>query len=387
MGEIDIRLKDFIKIDSVFAQLFNQGVFGGEDLIDSDKLEEQDSVIQETIQLSENDLKSLERLRDVQKVATVFDNPVNFRIILSVENQLGVNYYMPVRCMEGDALTYSCQCKKIAQKAKENEKLKKYADGVPKGTKILPTISLVFYCGAKAWDGPLSVYDMLDISEDVKERMKPIIPDYPMKLIDAKHMSDKEIEQFSGDLKAFLLMIRKRYNPKALKSVVAKHRETWYTVSAIKKDKRYIDYINTVSDDELEGGLCMDATLDYIEAKGRRKGKAEERTEGIKIFIVDNIEEGIPEERTIAKLQRHYHLTQAEAEQYINTVSEDELEKGVCMDATLDYIEAKGMAKVNQLVLFLSRDGRVEDIVKSAEDREYQKQLFIEYGLENSEKK
>ncbi len=135
----------------------------------------------------------------------------------------------------------------------------------------------------------------------------------------------------------------------------------------------------------------MDATLDYIEAKGRRKGKvegkAEERIEGIKIFIVDNKEEGIPQERTIAKLQRHYHLTQAEAEQYINTVSEDELEKGVCMDATLDYIEAKGMAKVNQLVLFLSRDGRVEDIVKSAEDREYQKQLFIEYGLENSEKK
>ena len=150
-----------------------------------------------------------------------------------------------------------------------------------------------------------------------------------MKLIDAKHMSDKEIEQFSGDLKAFLLMIRKRYNPKALKSVVAKHRETWYTVSAIKKDKRYIDYINTVSDDELEGGLCMDATLDYIEAKGRRKGKAEgkvegkaeERIEGIKIFIVDNKEEGIPQERTIAKLQRHYHLTQAEAEQYYGKYS------------------------------------------------------------------
>ncbi len=43
MGEIDIYLKNFIKIDSVFAQLFNQGVFGGKCLIDPDKpLHEQD---------------------------------------------------------------------------------------------------------------------------------------------------------------------------------------------------------------------------------------------------------------------------------------------------------------------------------------------------------
>ena len=73
MGEIDIRLKNFIKIDSVFAQLFNQGVFGGKCLIDPDKLQEQDSVSQETVKIAKDQLKSLERLRDVQKIAKVFD--------------------------------------------------------------------------------------------------------------------------------------------------------------------------------------------------------------------------------------------------------------------------------------------------------------------------
>ena len=114
MGEIDIYLKNFIKIDSVFAQLFNQGVFGGKCLIDPDKLQEQDSVSQETVKIAKDQLKSLERLRDVQKIAKVFDEQIKFQIILGVENQSGINYYMPVRCMELDALSYTYQCRKIS---------------------------------------------------------------------------------------------------------------------------------------------------------------------------------------------------------------------------------------------------------------------------------
>ena len=58
---------------------------------------------------------------------------------------------MPVRCMELDALAYSYQCRKISEKAKENKELKKYADGIPKGTKIIPTVTLVFYYRQQAY--------------------------------------------------------------------------------------------------------------------------------------------------------------------------------------------------------------------------------------------
>ena len=30
MGDIDMNVKNFLKIDSVFAQLFSQGVYGGQ---------------------------------------------------------------------------------------------------------------------------------------------------------------------------------------------------------------------------------------------------------------------------------------------------------------------------------------------------------------------
>lgn len=52
------------------------------------------------------------------------------------------------------------------------------------------------------------------------------------------------------------------------------------------------------------------------------------------------------------------------------------------MDPVLDRREELGIEKVNQLVLFLSKDGRMDDIVESAKNKDYQKKLFKEYGLE-----
>ena len=58
-----------------------------------------------------------------------------------------------------------------------------------------------------------------------------------------------------------------------LKTAVAMHRETWYALSEIKKDKRYREYINSVSDEKMEGGVSMDAALEYIEARGEARGE------------------------------------------------------------------------------------------------------------------
>lgn len=271
MGDVDINIKNFIKLDSVFAQLFSQGVYGGKVSIAPDKLREYDTAVQETVALGDGKWKSLERLRDAEKVGMVFDGKVALQVILGAEGQAGVHYYMPVRCMELDALTYSYQCRKISEEARENRRLEKYADGVPKGTKILPTVTVVFYTGSKPWDGPVTVYDMLDIPEDVKEWMKETAPDYRMNLIDARHMRDEEIDRFEGDLKAFLLMVRDKFDREKLKRTVAVHRETWYAISKVKNDRRYAEYIDSVSDEKIAGGVDMDAALDELMEQGKEK--------------------------------------------------------------------------------------------------------------------
>ena len=80
MGKIDIRVKNFIKVDTVFAQLFSEGVFKGSIKIDPNKLQELDSANQTM-------LKDLERLRDAQKIAMLFDDKLAFQVILGAEGQ------------------------------------------------------------------------------------------------------------------------------------------------------------------------------------------------------------------------------------------------------------------------------------------------------------
>lgn len=53
--------------------------------------------------------------------------------------------------------------------------------------------------------------------------------------------------------------------------------------------------------------------------EGKAEGRAEEKKEGIRILITDHKEEGVPREKTIAKLQKHYSLSQKQAEQYYDS--------------------------------------------------------------------
>ena len=46
-------------------------------------------------------------------------------------------------------------------------------------------ITIVFYTGEKVRDGPTSLYDMMEIDE----QLKPFVPDYPLFVIDMGHDS------------------------------------------------------------------------------------------------------------------------------------------------------------------------------------------------------
>ena len=44
---------------------------------------------------------------------------------------------------------------------------------------------------------------------------------------------------------------------------------------------------------------------------------------GIQILILDNLEEKVPKERILAKLQRRYHLTEEKAKEYYDRFAEE----------------------------------------------------------------
>ena len=92
-------------------------------------------------------------------------------------------------------------------------------------------------------------------------------------------------------------------------------------------------HLQVISQDEekrLEYEARAKAIRDYnqimleAEQRGEARGRAEGEARGIQILIADHVEEGVSKEKTIAKLQKHYHLTETEAEQYYEKYSKME---------------------------------------------------------------
>lgn len=88
------------------------------------------------------------------------------------------------------------------------------------------------------------------------------------------------------------------------------------------------EYIDFSENEELwkEGshmfslGQCIvEETWEEAWGEGREEG----REEGMQILVLDNLEEKIPEERILAKLQRRYHLTEEKAKEYYDRFAEE----------------------------------------------------------------
>ena len=92
--------------------------------------------------------------------------------------------------------------------------------------------------------------------------------------------------------------------------------------SYIRSAYQHLQVISQNDEKRMEYEAREKAIRDYNQGifEAEQRGKAEERIEGIKILITDHKEEGISREKTIAKLQKHYSLSQKQAEQYYDSL-------------------------------------------------------------------
>lgn len=98
----------------------------------------------------------------------------------------------------------------------------------------------------------------------------------------ARTISDKELETF------------------ALAGILT------FTDKVISKETR--QHIKEVLGMTQVGKMLMD--------EGRIEGREEGREEGIRAIILDNLEENIPKEKILIKLQKRFNLTEEQSEQY-----------------------------------------------------------------------
>lgn len=206
MGMTDTVTKEYMRGNKVFADAFNYLIYGGEQVVKPALLQELDTTeIAIPFALDEEEStteEAVQKYRDVLKSTVIMQDAKASYILLGVENQTDIHYAMPVRNIIYDALQYGKQVSEVAKKHKNQSDGKRhnrgeYLSGFYKGDRIRPVITLVIHFGADEWDGPLSLYEMMDLED---EKLLEFVQDYRIFLIDPYKLTHDDLEKFSSSL-------------------------------------------------------------------------------------------------------------------------------------------------------------------------------------------
>ena len=223
MGVKDTVTTKYMRQNEIFADAFNYFVYGGEQVINPESLEELDTREIDVPYGGEKGAKQpVQKTRDVIKSVIAMMDKRTAYLLLAIENQSNIHYAMPVKNMVYDALQYAKQVEEAAASHKVSGDYKgvdsdEYLSGFMKADHLLPVVTLVIYFASKEWDGPLSIHEMF-AGQDA--RVLAFVPDYKINLIAPAAIEDSEFEKFQTTLKEVLSFIKYSGNADKLQEVI-----------------------------------------------------------------------------------------------------------------------------------------------------------------------
>ena len=316
MGKTDSLTKEYMRDAEVFADAFNYFIYGGRSVIRPDYLHELDTTELATIFGDKNENVQIQVYRDVLKSVTAMEDGNKAYMILGIENQTGVHYAMPIRNMVYDSLQYYSQVKTISKKSrgiKKNISKAEYISGFPKDGSLLPVITLVVYFGAKPWDGPKSLHEMIKL---VDAESLACIDDYNINLLEPAIMNDEDIEKFKTDLKDVFYFVKYSRDKDKLREIVEKNED----FQNMRRSTAEVIKAVTNSDIKLPEGkervdMCLaieqmrEESIAIGEARGEARGLAIGERKGEQKKLFELVKDGL---LTIAQAAGSAKLTEEE---------------------------------------------------------------------------
>lgn len=273
MAEKDIFSNEYFDDKERFADLLNGYLLNGQNVIQAEDLTESNSYVAR-IQKINNDANTQTMLRDVVKTLQV-----GMKIMLIVlQNQSDIHYAMPVRLMNEEAAGYHKQWRAIAKKHKKAHDLKKdeYISGFSRNDRLMPIMTIVVYFGAKPWDGPRNLRQMLDM-DGIPPELRNMVTDYPIHILEVRRFH--QIENFRTDLQLVFGFLQNCENMDNLNNYMKSHQQEFETL-----DQDAFDLIRMMShSDKIEapkppkkGEVSMCKAIDDMaklsEERGIQKG-------------------------------------------------------------------------------------------------------------------
>ena len=278
MAEKDITEKLLTDIDEVFADIYNNLCFKGENIIKPDDL----SNASVTTAFISNDV-TRGLISDVSKI---YKNSNLTLALLNIENQSTEDSDMPFRIIGYEGAKYNSQLISGSDA--------RYA---------IATLVLNFNT-KKRWSTPKSIKESLKNKYPIE--LDEYINDYKVNVIDVAFMDKEDIEKLNSDFKAVAkYYYLKRNNIEDFEELgdcnLKYPVQTFATMKALTGDSRfetaYNDYEETHKDDK---EVTMEKILDDLINKGRTEGEAKGKELQAKETAI-NLKNMNMDEETIAK--------------------------------------------------------------------------------------
>ena len=275
MGQKDITQKHFEAYNDVFSDIVNGTLFDGREVIKPEALV--DAVAKSQYKADDNVIHEQER--DVAKYWT--DKNCYIRLaLLGVENQLAIDMDMPLRVMGYDGSSYRDEM---------NQDEIVIDEGTGKKHKIrhkrYPVVTIVLYFGKTPWKKPLSLYDVLEISDD----LKPFVNDYKINLIDVPRLTGEQVEKFTSDFQiiADYFVQLNESNDYVPTGKNIKHADSFLKLmSVLTQDDKYAEMCKKIAHEREGFNMCK--VLDKAEARGEARGALNNTVEILRVIIAKN---------------------------------------------------------------------------------------------------
>ena len=275
MGQKDLYQSDFYEDKGRFADVFNGVLFDGRMVMKPEEVETVDSVI---THLSETETG---KKVIADKICKWCGRYVS---VVVLENQSYVDYRMVLRIMEAEVMNYEKQRREQYQQNKKQGyeyRNDEYLSKMRKDQKLIPVITLVLYLGKdKLWDGARSLYEMLEMDEQVK----PFVNDFKLNLFDYHDSTD--FSRFQTENRLLFEMLSCQKDKEKMKEVLRRHfadsmvdKESAKAILGIINEKVNLETIMKKDEHDREVYDMCQAFEDYKE-EGRTEGRIEGRIEG-----------------------------------------------------------------------------------------------------------
>ena len=239
MPTIDSLTHILMQKPECFADAFNLVLFGGRQVIRSEKLTPCDPKhVFHPDSPRRKRGPSFYRERDVFKKYEFSRDGKTYCVYLGIENQTHANELMTERDMMYDALALDNQAQTLRDEARRKRQLKtaeELVSGVPTGTKLCPVITLTPFFSNKFWSGPRCMHDLLHVGDKAFLRF---VPNYPLHLLVPAEMSTRRIGRLRSELRVIFSFLHCSASggdvQVLLNSVVGRQNISWHATALLK---------------------------------------------------------------------------------------------------------------------------------------------------------